>query len=126
MTQTYQIVSVEDDAFLYKLLKMELEGLPINLHHAWSGSEALLLLSKLKPDLLLLDITLPDMRGWDVLDKLAQEKKLEGVPVLILTAHKEAPHLLIAALQQVTDYINKPFKPKVLRNRVVEILGISE
>lgn len=120
----FQVVSVEDDAMLYQLIKLELRDLPIDLHHVWSGSEAILLLSRFRPDLIILDITLPDMRGWDVLDRLAKGNNLAGIPIIVLTAHKEAPHKLIAAIQGVTVFMNKPFRAAELKNTILEMLGL--
>lgn len=82
------------------------------------------MLSEAKPDLVLLDITLPDMRGWDVLDRLSADGKLEGVPVLVLTSHTETAHRVVGRMQEVIAYMTKPFIPSELLDKVREILGL--
>jgi DNA-binding response OmpR family regulator len=123
--KTYDIISVEDDDDLVALLQLVLKDQPMRLRRASTGSEALRLLTEAKPDLLLLDISLPDMRGWDVLDKATEEHRLEGVPIVVLTSHSEAPHRVIGKIQEVAAYINKPVRPPELRETLRQILGIA-
>ncbi|MBI3243500.1 MAG: response regulator [Chloroflexi bacterium] len=126
MSQVYRVVSVEDELENFAIIKLTLKDLPIELLHASNGEDAIRLLSTTKPDLVLLDVTLPDMRGWDVLDKLAEDgNKLDGVPVVMLTSHTELTHRVIARFQGVTAYLNKPFEPSVLRDQVREVLGLT-
>ena len=125
MTKTYDLVSVEDDDDLFILLEMALREQPVALRRARNGTEALKQLSQAKPDLLLLDISLPDMRGWDVLDQATAEKLLEDVPVIVLTSHSEAPHRIIGKVQEVAAYINKPLRASELRDTIGQILGFA-
>lgn len=117
------VISVEDDLALFELIRKTLETLPITLHHAKNGIEALQLVEDLRPDLLVLDISLPDIHGWDV---LKQVKLMNGhqPEVLVLTARTEPAHRVIGHLQNVNRYINKPFLPIELRQSVCEILEI--
>jgi DNA-binding response OmpR family regulator len=126
MGEPYRVVSVEDDEDIFAVIKLTLKDLPVELLHTSTGEEAIALLSTTKPDLLLLDVTLPDMRGWDVLDKLAEDgHKLEGVPIVVLTSHTELTHRVIARFQGATAYLLKPFMPSALRDQVREILGLT-
>ena len=126
MGKLYRVVSVEDDEDIFAVIKLTLKELPVELLHAGTGEEAIALLSTMKPDLLLLDVTLPDMRGWDVLDKLAADgHKLEGVTIIVLTSHTELTHRVIARFQGATAYLLKPFMPSALRDQVREILGLT-
>ena len=125
MPKTYNILSVEDDDDQFDLIKIALKGMPLELRRAGNGDEALKAVAESKPDLLLLDLTLPDMRGWDVLNWLsANGNVLVGVPVLVLTAHTESSHRMIARLREVAHYMNKPFVPSALRNQIKQILRI--
>ena len=125
MPKTYNILSVEDDDDQFDLIKIALKGMPLELRRAGNGDEALKAVAESKPDLLLLDLTLPDMRGWDVLNWLsANGNVLVGVPVLVLTAHTESSHRMIARLREVAHYMNKPFVPSALRNQIKHILRI--
>ncbi|MBI3360569.1 MAG: response regulator transcription factor [Chloroflexi bacterium] len=125
MTRTYDVVSVEDNDTVFALLEAVLEELPIALRRASTGAEAIAMLTQAKPDLVLLDITLPDMRGWDVLDRLSADGKLEGVPVLVLTSHTETAHRVIGRMQDVTAYMTKPFLPSELLDKIGQLLGLA-
>ncbi|HLF00519.1 MAG TPA: response regulator [Anaerolineales bacterium] len=127
MPRTYRVLNIEDDDDQFLLLKIALKDLPLELHRASNGKEALALLPDLKPDLLMVDVTLPDMRGWEVLDWLKiNHRALRDMPVIVLTAHTEASHRVIAKLQEVAHYINKPFVPDELRDKVKNLLKIAD
>lgn len=118
------VVSVEDDEELYSLVQLTLAPLPIRLLHAATGAEAIRLACQQPVDLLILDIMLPDINGWNVLKEvIAAGHAPKGV--IVLTAHREATHRVIAHLQEVTAYVTKPFMPHELRGKVVEILGLD-
>ncbi len=119
------VVSVEDDEELYKLIQLTLAPLPIQLLHAATGEEAIHLARQHGPDLLILDLMLPDINGWNVLKEIMTSgHQLRGV--IVLTAHTGATHRVIAHLQEVTAYITKPFMPHDLRKKVVEILQLPD
>ncbi|HSH04661.1 MAG TPA: response regulator [Anaerolineae bacterium] len=120
-----QVVSVEDDAHLYTLIEMTLRPLPIKLHHASTAHDALEMIPAIKPDLLILDINLPDGYGWDVLKVVDEMDDVLVKGVIMLTAQKSPAHRVIARLQSVTAYITKPFKPKELRAMVAETLKLD-
>jgi DNA-binding response OmpR family regulator len=126
MSQTYRVLSVEDDDDQFALLRIALRPLPLELRRASSGQEALATIAEFMPQLLLLDVTLPDIRGWQVLDWLkANNEALKNTPVIVLTGHTEASHRVIARLQEVAHYMNKPFEPDELRAKVKSVLGIE-
>ncbi len=68
------IVSVEDEEGIYELLRLTMEPLPIEFHHAFNGHDAIELIAQVKPNLLILDIGLPDMNGWDVLKTIVAQR----------------------------------------------------
>lgn len=125
MSEPYCVVSVEDDDLIYELIKATLRPLPITLHHASNGPDALKLASEVKPDVLILDINLPGMHGWEILKQLlAQQMTFRGV--IMLTAQTSATHRVIAHLQdEVTHFLGKPFDPQDLREAVEQTLGIQ-
>lgn len=124
MAKLPNVLSVEDDAGLFRLIQLTLRPLPIQLHHANSGTEALRLIDEVRPEVIILDITLPDMRGWDVLDQVAATG-LDVKGVIVVTGRTETAHRVIARLQDVTGYLNKPFKPAELRKKVIEVLKLE-
>ena len=117
------VVSVEDEEGIYELLRLTMEPLPLEFHHAFNGVDAIALISQVRPDLLILDIGLPDMNGWDVL-KTIIAKDIKPGKILVLTAYNAPTHRLIAHLQDVDLYINKPFMPLELRKTVSELLEL--
>lgn len=121
--KTPVVVSVEDEEGIYELLRLTMEPLPLEFHHAFNGFDAIELITKVKPDLLILDIGLPDMNGWDVL-KTIISKDIKPDKILVLTAYNAPTHRLIAHLQEVDLYINKPFMPLELRTTVSELLEL--
>ena len=125
MSEIYKVVSVEDDDLIYELIKATLRSLPITIHHANNGFDAVKLATEIKPDVLILDINLPGMHGWEVLKQLvSQNMKFRGV--IMLTAQTSATHRVIAHLQdEVTHFLGKPFDPQDLREAVAEALNLS-
>lgn len=127
MSRIYRVLSVEDDDDQFTLLKLALKPLPLELRRASSGREALALLPEYMPELILLDVTLPDIRGWEVLDWLkTNDVALHNVPVIVLTGHTEASHRVIAKLQEVAMYMNKPVKADELRDKIKTVLHIPD
>jgi len=117
------VVSVEDDRDLFEIVRLTLTNLPIQLRHAETGREAIELIRQNQVDLLILDIMLPDINGWNVLKEI---HALDYYPlgVIVLTAQTSATHRVIAYLQDVTVYMTKPFMPRELREKVIEILNL--
>lgn len=125
MSEPYCVVSVEDDDLIYELIKATLRPLPIALHHASNGPDALKLVLEMKPEVLILDINLPGMHGWDILKQLVAQK-MEFRGVIMLTAQTGATHRVIAHLQdEVTHFLGKPFDPQDLREAVEQVLNIQ-
>jgi DNA-binding response OmpR family regulator len=127
MSKVFRTLSVEDDDDQFTLLKLALKELPLELRRARSGGDAVSILPDFKPELLILDVNLPDIGGWQVLDWLkANQAALVGAPVIVLTAHTEASHRVIGKLQDVAHYMNKPFVPASLCAKVKELLKIAD
>ena len=122
MTTQYRVLSVEDDMGIFDIIQASLRKLPIELHHAGTGRQALTLINQHKPELVILDISLPDMNGWDVLQGISN-LDVDKPQVIVLTAFTDPTHRLIGHLQNVT-YMSKPFLPKELSGTVSEVLGL--
>ena len=124
MQSTPRIISIEDDPGIFNLIEKTLAPLPVELFHAKTGEEALHLVNELKPELIVLDIALPGIHGWDVLKRV---KQMNGPnpDVVVLTARSEPTHRVIGRLQEVDEYICKPFVPAELRKSISKILGLT-
>jgi CheY-like chemotaxis protein len=124
VTQRYRVLAVEDDADTLALMRLVLRDLPLDIEHAATGAEALAAIERQPPDLLFLDIHLPDMHGWDVLDQFKGRLPRLAVPVIVLTAESAAVHRVIGQLQPIAAYLNKPVTGEQLRQRVREMLHL--
>jgi DNA-binding response OmpR family regulator len=121
----FRALAVEDDLDALKLLRMVLQTMPLDIDHAFTGAEAIAYLNQHKPDLIFLDISLPDMRGWEVLEHIKGNQRLSSARVIILTSHTEPVHRLIGSLQPIAAYLNKPISTDELRNAVTNILQLT-
>jgi DNA-binding response OmpR family regulator len=120
MTETTpRLLLVDDDAQLAAMLHefMELHG--FNVVVVGDGESALDQLTEIQPDLVILDVMLPGMNGFDVLEKLRQTHDL---PVIMLTARGEEPDRILGLMRGADDYLPKPFNPLELAARVKAIL----
>ncbi len=124
MPPTFRLLAVEDDADSLALLRLVLSSLPVQIDHAPSGAGAIRYLSQVTPDVVILDINLPDMRGWDVLDHFKADERLERLNVVVLTSHHEPVHRLIGMFQPIAAYLRKPVEAELLRGTVRQLLGL--
>ena len=118
-----RILIVEDEANIVKLISMRLERLGHAISSAASGSAALDVARALLPDLILLDVMLPELNGFQVLQQLKADPTTEPIPVLMLTARGHE-HDIAAGLEGgAEDYIIKPFSFPELIARVSTALA---
>jgi DNA-binding response OmpR family regulator len=125
MMLRYRVLAVEDDLDAMKLLRMVLQHMPLEIDHVLTGGEAIAYLDRQLPDLLFLDISLPDMPGWEVLEQIKADDRLKEVRVIILTSHTEPVHRLIGSLQPIAAYLHKPISTDELRDTVTNILQLT-
>ena len=109
MIGEYTILCVDDDKENLELLKGMLEEEGYHLMLASSGAEALKQISVKIPDLILLDVMMPDMTGIEVLQKILSERETRDIPVVMLTSSKELEHVKTAVEAGAVSYIKKPF-----------------
>jgi CheY-like chemotaxis protein len=117
------IVAVEDSAVVRRLIEISLESLDVSVVTVANGTDACEYVVTTPPDLLLLDIGLPDMDGWDVLDFVLEQPSLDGLPVIMLTGHTDGDDRIRANERGVAAYLPKPFRPADLRDVVTSVLG---
>jgi len=125
VTQTYLALAVEDDVNNYHLLRAILKDFPLDFVNAPSGAEAIAFLEDKAPHLIFLDINLPDMHGWQVLEQFKDDPRLNQSAVIVLTARTEPVHRLIGSLMPIAAYVNKPIKPDELRQLVRQCLNLD-
>jgi len=113
------ILVIEDDQHIQEMLKYTLESETYRVSSAFSGREGMDLFEQMTPDLVLLDIMLPDLDGWEVLERI----RLRGsTPVIMLTAKGEVEDKIKGLNLGSDDYITKPFSPGELLARIRAVL----
>ena len=121
-----KILVVEDEPSLQKLLQYQLSKIGHEIQVAGDGEQALAMVRSERPDLVLLDVMLPVMGGFQVLRKLQEDKNTKSIPVIMLSA-KGQQHDIAAGLNQgVFDYITKPFNIPDLSARTDKALASIE
>ena len=106
------IMVIDDDIHIGNMLEEALSRDGYRVARAYSGTEALMLLSSQKPDLILLDLMLPGLSGEELLPKI------EGIPVIIVSAKIDIDNKVELLLGGAADYITKPFDMKELKARI--------
>lgn len=121
----YTILVVEDTELLAQLIIDSLKHAGFQAVHAIDGEAALEYLATTTPDLMLLDLNLPGLSGWDVMKHMVAEKGEDAVPVIVTTAYGDPANRVIGKLQHVKDYLVKPFEVPALIRTVEEVLGLE-
>ncbi len=117
-----QILVIEDESDIAALVAYQLAHAGYRVRTATTGGEALRSLESDPPDLVILDLMLPETSGLDVLHTLRTRKETARIPVIILTARSEESERLRGFELGADDYVSKPFSPKELVLRVKAVL----
>src|SRR3990170_8532241 len=114
-----KIIAVDDEPHILELVKLYLEREGYRVEGFATGKEALSRLSAAGPDLVVLDLMLPDIDGFEVCRQIRAKSK---VPILMLTARKDDVDKIVGLELGADDYLTKPFNPRELVARVRAIL----
>lgn len=121
------ILLIEDDPFLWSLIRSKLTKEGFNVTVAQDGQEGLAHAAKINPDLILLDIILPDLNGFTVLEKLKSNKATSRVPVIILSNLGQQEDLSKGMALGAKDYLIKAHHtPQEIIDKVKEVLGKTD
>jgi CheY-like chemotaxis protein len=116
-----KILVVDDEKEIVELVENML-GEKYRIIKAYSGEECIEKARKEKPDLILLDIMMPVMDGWETLKKLKEDEKLKDIPVSMLTALPLTPSdTKDKPIDKIENYIVKPFTKKILQKKIEDI-----
>jgi two-component system chemotaxis response regulator CheY len=116
------ILTADDNAQIRMLVKAALRSLGHELIEAVDGEQALETAIERKPDLILLDVTMPKLDGWEVLRFLRKRPETAGVRVMMLTTAAHEDDLAQSEQLGANDYLVKPFSPGDLRQHVERLL----
>lgn len=126
MTDKKRILCIEDEAEMIELTRLVLEREGFEVLGAVGGAQGLETIKKEKPDLILLDLMMPDMDGWEVYRQMKADKDLAHIPVIVVTARAQSiDKVLGLQVAKVSDYITKPFGPKDLISSIKGVLERS-
>ena len=121
-----KVVCIEDEPEMIELIKLILRRRNFELIGAVGGREGLSTVRKVKPDLVLLDLMMPDMDGWEVYQQMKADEDLSGIPVIVVTAKAQSIDKVLGLhIAKVDDYVTKPFGPQELLASVKKVLNIE-
>jgi CheY-like chemotaxis protein len=120
-----KVLTVDDSKTIRMIVKKAFKPFDSVVLEAENGVEGLAVASKEKPDLIVLDITMPVMNGVEMLDKLKGDPNLKEIPVIMLTAESGKENVMQIVKMGVRDYMVKPFKGEQLIERVEKIVKLE-
>lgn len=117
-----RILIIDDELNIVELLKYNLEAVGYKVFYALTGKDGLDLSIQKKPDIILLDIMLPEMDGFDVCKEIKKNKDTENIAIIMLTAKSEEFDKILGLEIGADDYITKPFSIRELQARIKAVL----
>ena len=121
----YTILYVEDESAIIELVDIVLSHPNIKLLTAFSGEQGLDLARKHKPDLILLDVMIPDRSGWSIYNEIRQNAELCNRPIIMLTGQMHKYRIMKEfSRSRIDAYITKPFDAGSVRVMVEQMLGV--
>ena len=122
-----KVVCIEDEPEMIDLVKLILVRKGFDLTGAMGGREGLEAVRRIKPDLVLLDLMMPDMDGWEVYQQMKADPDLKDIPVIVVTAKAQSIDKVLGLhIAKVDDYVTKPFGPQELLKSVERVLNREE
>jgi DNA-binding response OmpR family regulator len=117
------ILLLDDDVAVHALVKKVLAPLGVAISDAYDGQEGLAMVNRVKPDLLIVDLSMPRLDGWAFMRKY-REATSPAAPVMVLSSRAGFMDKTVRSrLSEVEAYVTKPFDPKGLRTTVKELLS---
>jgi DNA-binding response OmpR family regulator len=125
-SEQLRVVCIEDEPEMIDLVRLILGRRGFLVIGANGGIEGLQAVQQEKPDLVLLDLMMPDMDGWEVYQQMKADPELKDIPVVVVTAKAQSIDKVLGLhIAKVDDYITKPFGPQELLESVEKILGLN-
>jgi DNA-binding response OmpR family regulator len=124
VSPTKKIVYIEDDPEMIDLVELILNRHGFSVTGAHGGRQGIDVVRQVNPDLILLDLMMPDLDGWDVYQQLKADEATKAIPVIVITAKAQSIDKVLGLhIAKVDDYISKPFRPQELLDSVDRILN---
>src|SRR5664279_4425911 len=120
-----KILTVDDSKTIRMIVARAFKTFACEIFEAADGVEGLTMAQRERPDIIILDLTMPIMDGVEMLTKLKADTELRSIPVVMLTAESGRENVLRIAKLGVRDYLIKPFKEELIVDRVGRIIAVS-
>ena len=119
-----RILCIEDEPDMIELIRLILTRHGFEVIGAYGGVEGARKIAEEMPDLVLLDIMMPDLDGWEVYQQIKADEKTRNIPVIVVTAKAQnIDKVLGLHIAKVDDYISKPFTPDALLESIQTVLA---
>ena len=109
-----KVLLIDDEPFYNKLLSRPMKDAGHEFDYSKTGKDGLALISAKTPDVIIVDLLLPDIHGFEILTRLRRDSKFNHIPVIVITARNELGDKLKAFELGADDYLIKPFQPEEL------------
>ena len=123
MTAVPLVLIADDDADILSLVRAVLERAGNEVISVGDGAQALASVTRRKPDLAVLDISMPEVDGLEVLRRLRADSATSALPVVLLSARAQEADVKLGFELGASAYVKKPFSPRELADRVAELLS---
>ncbi|HZJ23233.1 MAG TPA: response regulator [Anaerolineales bacterium] len=122
-TNLKSILCIEDEPEMIDLMRLILGRRGFSVKGAAGGIEGLRMIRAERPDLVLLDLMMPDMDGWEVYQQMKADENTKNIPVIVVTAKAQSIDKVLGLhIAKVDDYLAKPFSPQDLLSSVERVL----
>lgn len=119
------ILTIDDSKTIRMIVGRAFKNYACKIVEAANGAEGLAVAAKEKPDLIILDITMPVMDGYETLAKLKSDSEMKDIPVVMLTAEAGRENVMKIAKMGVRDYLVKPFQGELVIERLSRIIDLQ-
>ncbi|NIO69722.1 MAG: response regulator [Anaerolineae bacterium] len=121
-----KVLCIEDEPEMIDLIKLILERKGFEVLGAVGGKEGLEVIRREMPDLILLDLMMPEVDGWEVFRQMRADEQLKDIPVIVVTAKAQSIDKVLGLhIAKVDDYVTKPFGPQELLKSVNKVLAMQ-
>ena len=122
-----KVLCIEDEEEMIDLIKLILERKGFEVLGAVGGKEGLEVVRREMPDLILLDLMMPEVDGWEVFRQMRADEQLKDIPVIVVTAKAQSIDKVLGLhIAKVDDYVTKPFGPQELLKSVNKVLAMKK
>lgn len=126
-TTTKTIILIEDEPSISDLLSYVLDMPQLTITSCDTGDKGLAAVVNLKPDLVVLDLMLPGVNGWEIYDYMRQDEDLKNIPIIVMTVISRVDPTRIREVRRnpISEFISKPFDMKRFRTTVEDMLNVK-